>query len=138
MNQTHKLKCICLTLYNETVHWTIRTRYQSVRRQHRRRTSEKSEMVTYKDNIQVARNMWFSIIWIQPLGRMQNDMLKLIITYLLNNLALFWWAKNYQGITGFLADNSFSWIKPLVRRRHILKEISKGFSWKIPNRNYHT
>ena len=39
-----------------TVHCTIRARAQSVRRQHRRRTSEKSEMVTYKDSTQVAIN----------------------------------------------------------------------------------
>ena len=37
-----------------TVHCTIRTRAQSARRQHRRRVSEKNDMVTYKDSTQVV------------------------------------------------------------------------------------
>ena len=36
--------------------FTIRTRGQSVRRQHRKRNSEKSEMVTYKHVTEVVRN----------------------------------------------------------------------------------
>ena len=39
-----------------TVYCTIRTRAQSVRRQHEKRTSEKSEMVTYKHGNGVVRN----------------------------------------------------------------------------------
>ena len=50
------MKCTCITLYNYTVHCTIRTRAQSVRRQHRKRNSEKSEMVTYKHVTEVVRN----------------------------------------------------------------------------------
>ena len=56
------VKCTCITLYNKTVHCTIRTRFQSIRRQHRRRTSEKSETVTYKDSSQVATNRWVAFI----------------------------------------------------------------------------
>ena len=37
-----------------TVHCTIRTRAQSARRQHRRRVSEKNDMVTYKDSTQLV------------------------------------------------------------------------------------
>ena len=73
----------------------------------------------------------------KPLGRLQHNMLNWLVIYLLNNLALFWWAKLNQVIKGFPADNSFSWIKPLVRRRHI-KKISNGFPWKVINRNYTT
>ena len=58
------VKCTCITQCNYTVHCTIRTRAQSVRRQHRKRTSEKSEMMTYKDTTQVAENMWVSFILI--------------------------------------------------------------------------
>ena len=36
--------------------FTIRTRGQSVRRQHRKRNSEKSEMVTHKHVTEVVRN----------------------------------------------------------------------------------
>ena len=43
------IKCTCITLYTFTVHCTIRTKAQSVRRQHEKRTSEKSEMVTCED-----------------------------------------------------------------------------------------
>ena len=50
------MKCTCITLYNYTVHCTIRTRAQSVRRQHRKRNSEKSEMVTYKHVTEVVGN----------------------------------------------------------------------------------
>ena len=49
-------KCICITLYNYTVHCTLSTTGQSVRRQHRKRNSEKSEMVTYKHVTEVVRN----------------------------------------------------------------------------------
>ena len=51
---------VCLfniTVYRYSVHCTIRTRAQSVRRQHEKRTSEKSDMVTYKDTTQGAKNM---------------------------------------------------------------------------------
>ena len=54
-------KCICITLYNYTVHCTIRTRVQSLRRQQRKRTVEKSEMVTYKDTTQLVINNWVLI-----------------------------------------------------------------------------
>ena len=50
------IKCTCIILYNYTVHCNIRTREQSVRRQHRKRNSEKSEMVTYKHVTEVVRN----------------------------------------------------------------------------------
>ena len=43
--------------YTVQLHFTIRAKAQSARRQHRMRTSEKSEIVTYKDTTQVARNM---------------------------------------------------------------------------------
>ena len=52
------LKCICITLYNYTVHCTLIIRGQSVRRQHRKRNSEKSEMVTYKHVTEVVRNRY--------------------------------------------------------------------------------
>merc|ERR1712081_138132 len=50
------IKCTCITLYNCTVNCTIRTRAQSVRRQQRKRTSQESEMVTYKHVTEVVRN----------------------------------------------------------------------------------
>jgi len=50
------IKCTCIILYNYTVHCNIRTREQSVRRQHRKRNSEKSEMVTYKHVTEVVGN----------------------------------------------------------------------------------
>ena len=50
------MKCTCITLYNHTVYCTKSTRAQSVRRQHRKRNSEKSEMVTYKYVTEVVRN----------------------------------------------------------------------------------
>ena len=59
------VKCTCITLYNYTVYCTMNTIAQSVRRQHEKRTSEKSEMVTYKDTNQVARNMLVSLIGIK-------------------------------------------------------------------------
>ena len=43
------VKCTCITLYTYTVHCTTMTKDQSVRRQHEKRTSEKSEMVTCED-----------------------------------------------------------------------------------------
>merc|ERR1711954_587898 len=42
--------------YNYKVHCTIRTRGQSVRRQHRKRNSETSEMVTYTHVTEEVRN----------------------------------------------------------------------------------
>ena len=53
------MRCTCITLYNYTGHCTIRTRAQSVRRQHRKRNSEKSKMVTYKYVTEVLRNFFF-------------------------------------------------------------------------------
>ena len=44
------VKCTCITLYTYAVHCMIRTRAQSVRRQHEKWTSENSEMVPCKDN----------------------------------------------------------------------------------------
>ena len=82
------VKCTCITLYTYTVHCTIRTRAQSVRRQHRKRTSEKNEMVIYNDSTQVDRNMWVSFSWIKPLDRTGHNMLKWLVIYLLNKLAL--------------------------------------------------
>ena len=106
---------ICITLCHYTVHCIIRTRAQSVRRQHKKRNSEKRELVTYKDISQVARKMWLSFIWIKPLVRMGHNMLKWLVIHL---LAFCWWATLDQIITGFPADISFSWIKPFGRRRH--------------------
>ena len=83
------IKCTCITLYTFTVHFTIRTKAQSVRRQHEKRTSEKSEMVTCEDNTEVARNMWIWSIWSTPLGRMGHSMLKWLVIYILNKLALY-------------------------------------------------
>ena len=45
-----------MTLYNCTVNYTIRTRAQSVRRQQRKRTSQESDMVTYKHVTEVVSN----------------------------------------------------------------------------------
>ena len=59
--------------YTVQSHCTIRDRAQSVRRQHRERTSEKSDMVTYMN---------------KPLGRMGHNMLKLTVIFLLNSLPL--------------------------------------------------
>ena len=41
-----------------TVQYTIRTRVESARRQHRKRTSETSDMVAYKDATKVVRKRW--------------------------------------------------------------------------------
>ena len=71
-----------------TVHCIIRIRAQSDRRQHRKRTSEKNEMVIYNDSTQLDRNMWVSFSWIKPLGRMGHNVLKWLVIYLLNKLAL--------------------------------------------------
>ena len=46
----------CIILYTCTVSCNIRTRAQSVRRQHRKRNSEKRELVTYKHVTEVVRN----------------------------------------------------------------------------------
>ena len=40
---------------NYTVHYTIRTKAQPLRRQQRKSTREKSDMVTYEDSTQVVR-----------------------------------------------------------------------------------
>ena len=82
------VKSTCITLYNEIVHCTIRTRAQSVRRQHEKRTPEKSEMVTYKDTTQVARNRWVSVILIKPLDRLGYTMLKWLKIFYTPNLML--------------------------------------------------
>merc|ERR1711954_498733 len=50
------VKCTSITLYNCTVHFTIRTRAQSIKRQQMRRTSQESEMVTLKHVTEVVRN----------------------------------------------------------------------------------
>ena len=42
-------------LHIYTVQYTIRTRVESARRQHRKRTSETSDMVAYKDATQVVK-----------------------------------------------------------------------------------
>ena len=52
-----------------TVHCIIRTSVQSVKRQYSKTTSEKSELVTYKNPTQVARNILVSFIWNISLGR---------------------------------------------------------------------
>ena len=49
LSSKQTVKCKCITLYDYTVYCTIRNIVQSVIRQHRKRTLEKSEMVTYKD-----------------------------------------------------------------------------------------
>ena len=46
----------CITLYNFTVHCTIRTRAWSVKRPLRKRTSQEREIVTYKHVTEVVRN----------------------------------------------------------------------------------
>ena len=46
-------------------------------------------MVTCEDNTEVARNMWIWSIWSTPLGRMGYNMLKLLVIYILNKLALY-------------------------------------------------
>ena len=43
------------------VHFTIRIRAQSGRRQHEKKTSEKIEMVTYKDTTQVGKICVFDL-----------------------------------------------------------------------------
>ena len=50
--------------------------------------SEKSEMVTCKDKIQVARIILVQFMWSKHLGRMGYKTLKWLVTYLLNKLAL--------------------------------------------------
>ena len=49
------VKFTCITLHYNSVHCIIRTRAQSVIKQHRKITSEKSDIVTYKDSTQVFR-----------------------------------------------------------------------------------
>ena len=82
------IKCTCITLYTYTVHCTTMTKDQSVRRQHEKRTSEKSEKVTCEDSTQVARKMSVWFIWSKPLGRMWHNMLKWLVVYTLNKVAL--------------------------------------------------
>ena len=62
--QTVKYQCI--TMYNYTLLCTISTRTQLLRRQHRKRTSKKSEMETYKETTKIARNMLVLSIWTKP------------------------------------------------------------------------
>ena len=52
------LKYTCITLYSYTVHSIIRTRAQSVRRQHKKRNLEESKILTYRDTTQALRHMW--------------------------------------------------------------------------------
>ena len=65
------------------------TRAQSVRRQHRQRISKKSEIVTYKNIIQVTRNRWVSFIRFRALGRKGHNMFKWLVISLFNKLALY-------------------------------------------------
>ena len=63
VSQPHQLdkqtiKCTCITLSNYTVHCTIRTKDQLIRRHHRKRTSKKSDMMTYKDSTHVVSKRW--------------------------------------------------------------------------------
>ena len=55
------MKCTCITLYNYIVHCAIRPRAQLVKRYQGKRTSEKSEMLTYKDATQVFRYIYMLI-----------------------------------------------------------------------------
>ena len=50
------VNCTCITQYTHTLHCTVRTRAQSIRRQQRKRTSEESEMVTYNHVTEVVRS----------------------------------------------------------------------------------
>ena len=75
------VKYTCITLYNHTVHCNIRNRAQSVRRQHRKRTSEESEIVTYKDTTQWLRNMWVSFIYTISLGWRGHHIWKWLMIY---------------------------------------------------------
>ena len=76
-------------MYNYTLLCTISTRAQLLRRQHRKRTSKKSEMVTCRDTTQVARNMWVPLIWIKPWSRMWHTMLEWLVIYPLIKGALY-------------------------------------------------
>ena len=77
----------CKMYMHYTVHCTIRTRAQSVRGQHRIRTSEEREILTYKGTTPVVRNMWVSFIYSRSLG-MMGHMFKWLVMYVLNWLAL--------------------------------------------------
>ena len=58
IDQTKKtVKYSQITLYNYTIYCTISTRAQLLKRQHRRRTQKKSEMVTYNHTTQASRNI---------------------------------------------------------------------------------
>ena len=74
--------------------------------------------------------MWVPFIWFKPLGRMWNNILKWLVIFLLNNLALFWWTKLDQVITGFAADISFS-KKNHWSEEDIIFENKYGFPWKF-------
>merc|ERR1712081_36560 len=56
INEFKNVKCTCITHYTCTLHCTIKTRAQSVKRHQRKRTSQGSEMVTYKHVTEVVRN----------------------------------------------------------------------------------
>merc|ERR1712082_534786 len=55
INQTNKLNCAYITLYNCTVHSTTRYRAQLARRRQRERTLPESEVVTYEHVNEVVR-----------------------------------------------------------------------------------
>ena len=82
------VKCTCITLYTYTAHCTMRTRSQSVRRQHEKRTSEQNEMVTCEDILKLPEICDCDLSKIKPLGRMVHNMLKLLVIFQLNKLAL--------------------------------------------------
>ena len=69
----------------------VAVRDQSVRRQHKKRTSKKSDMVTYKNTTQVTRNRSVPFFLIWQLGRMGHNMSKWLVIFLLNNLAMYFW-----------------------------------------------
>ena len=71
-----------------TAHCTIRTRVQSIKRQHRKSTSEKSGIVTYKDTTQVARNIWVSFIWKRPTTFVKIIFFKCLVNNLFKILVL--------------------------------------------------
>merc|ERR1711954_52482 len=56
LSNKQTVKCTCITLYICTLHCTIRTRAQSVRRKQRKRTSVEREMATYNHVTEVVRN----------------------------------------------------------------------------------
>merc|ERR1711954_280862 len=58
LSDKQTVKYICITLYNCTVQCTTRYRAQLARRQQRKRTSQESEMGTYKHVNEVVRNIY--------------------------------------------------------------------------------